>query len=478
MSDMATIRRKNKNAIDMKIEDAQCATAHGGQLIIDALAREFGLWKKIDAIEDVLDVRRDKSRGFAPGLIIFQIITSLCSGGVSLADAGRLGGDKALGRLLGVERWADESTIGEWLRGQTPAGLNAVWGVNREFCEWILKKVKPGYVRHGGKLEVFFDDTQIEVGGRKFEGTGCNYNGDLAYSWQTLWVGPFLADGHWSAGNVDVSGRLGECLENTASIWENDAKCGRVLFYADSGSSAGKYLNLLDNRGWNWSVSYNKWTDKLDVLAADMKDEKDWSKPSECVRRGESIVVQYGWIKHLPGKECERTQTFAVVRYRNVNGGELLWRYSYVVGGGSLQQKTHEPEAARLVFERHNLKGAKEQGFYQLLGEMDLHHPPCLASHANAFFYALSTIAFNLLTGVKLLYMEDDKQAWSVKTLIRFWLTVPVKISTHAHRTKARVFVPKACLRWWRLFLVQHYPKRKPGWPCRDATPDIDITSD
>ena len=30
---------------------------------------------------------------------------------------------------------------------------------------------------------------------------------------------------------------------------------------------------------------------------------------------------------------------------------------------------------ARMVFERHHLKGAKEQGSHQLLGDMDLHHP-------------------------------------------------------------------------------------------------------
>ena len=33
---------------------------------------------------------------------------------------------------------------------------------------------------------------------------------------------------------------------------------------------------------------------------------------------------------------------------------------------------------------------------------------------------------------------------------------------------KARIFVPKATLRWWRLFLQDHYPKRKPGRPPKD----------
>jgi len=54
----------------------------------------------------------------------------------------------------------------------------------------------------------------------------------------------------------------------------------RGPFYADSAPSAGKFLNLLDRRGWDWSVRYNKWTSKLDTIAAQMKEE-EWSAPEE-----------------------------------------------------------------------------------------------------------------------------------------------------------------------------------------------------
>ena len=460
---MFSSKQKSRSHVDLILEDAESATAHGGQLIVDALARDFGLWEKIRVLE-VMDPRRDTSRGFSPEVIMAQLIFSFCSGGASLADAGRLASDKALGKLVGLERCADESTIGEWLRAQSPESLKPLWSIIREFVGWVLDRAKPARIRHGGQLEVFFDDTQIEVSGRKFEKTALNYEGRLSYSWQTLWVGPFVADAEWNSGNVEVSMALKSTLEATASLWEKEAKEGRVHFYADSGSSAGKFLNLLDTRGWGWSVSYNKWTDKLDLIAAAQK-ESDWSAPRESIgRNGQEIIEQYGWVKHLPGEECVREQTFAVVRYKAKAGGDLFWRYAYVVGGGATQtQHLHEPAAAQRVFERHHLKGAKEQGFRQLLGDMDLHHPPCLSSDANAFYYAVGVLSFNLLMAVKLLYLDDDQQGWTVRTLIRFWLTVPVKIGKHAHRTSARIFVPKASLRWWRLFIEQHYPKRPVG---------------
>ena len=79
----------------------------------------------------------------------------------------------------------------------------------------------------------------------------------------------------------------------------------------------------------------------------------------------------------------------------------------------------------------------------------------------------MGALAFNLLMGVRVLLLEEDQQTWMVRKLIRFWLTVPVKLSSHAHRRRARLFVPKSSLRWWRLFLQSHYPKRKPGRPAR-----------
>jgi len=465
---MAAVYTKKTRHIDKVLEDARSATAHGGQLIVEALARQFGLWEKLRACP-LLDPRKDKSRGFSPEAIVAQIVFSFCSGGVSLSDAGRLGGDKALGELLGMDRWAEETTIGEWLRGQNEAGLRELWGIAREFVGWVIERAKPGRVRRGGELEVFFDDTQIEVSGKYFEGVGVNYEGARAYSWQTLWVGPFLAEAEWGPGNREVSASLGSLLESTASLWEEDAKAGKARFYADSGSSAGKYLNLLDERGWNWSVSYNKWTDVLERLAGEMGEDQ-WSEPQEATgRNGEPILEQYGWVRHLPGQDCQRAQTFAVVRFKNRDGGDLMWRYAWVVGGGSGQKsRLHEPEAAREVFAAHRLKGAKEQGFHQLLGDMDLHHPPCLSNLANEVYYAIGALSFNLLMAVKVLYLADDQQGWTVRSIIRFWLTVPVKISSHAHRRKARIFVPKATLRWWRLFIQEHYPKRKPGRPPKD----------
>ncbi|GAB4179780.1 MAG: hypothetical protein Fur0032_20510 [Terrimicrobiaceae bacterium] len=55
-------------------------------------------------------------------------------------------------------------------------------------------------------------------------------------------------------------------------------------------------------------------------------------------------------------------------------------------------------------------------------------------------------------------------------------MTTCLIISSHAHWRKARIFVPKATLRWWRLFIQEHYPKSKPGRP-RKERPLVELVT-
>jgi hypothetical protein len=313
--------------------------------------------------------------------------------------------------------------------------------------DWSSQQAKPARWLHAGQVEIFFDDTEIEVEGHQFEGARINYEGNRALSWQTLWYGPWLLDGILD-GAGDVSEHLPVLLDEHQQRWQNRPS----YLYADSGSSAGKFLNRIEQGDFTrWSVSYNKWTDKLDRLAAELP-ESQWS----ALPPANQPQDQYAWVKHQPG-ECKQVKKFATVRWKK--DGELMWRYAYVVCQADPQDS---PQA---VFQRHRLKGAKEQGFSEVLSGLDLHHPPCSDLVANQAFYAIGMLAYNLLISIKTLDLPDDAQGWRIQSIIRHLLTVPVSVSTHARYDVARICIPAGWLRWWRLFVDQWVPKRKTGRP-------------
>jgi hypothetical protein len=445
---------KRKTKLHLQVTNSDQATAHGGQVLVDSLCRRAGLWKRFHE-EPSLEMRKRTGAGFSPVAVVAQLLFTLTSGGASLADAERLGKDQVLMDLLGLQKGADESTLGQWLRAQTPESVRALHRINAEFVDWSSQQANPARWRQGGEVELFFDDTEVEVQGHRFEAARINYDGNRALSWQTLWYGPWVLDGILD-GAPDVSQHLAVLLDEHQHRWQGRPN----YFYADSGSSAGKFLNRIQTGEFSrWSVSYNKWTDKLDRLAAELP-QSQWS----ALPPAEQPQEQYTWVKHQPG-ECAQAQQFATVRW--MNEGELWWRYAYVAC------QPGPKDTPRSVFERHHLKGAKEQGFSDLLSTLDLHHPPCKDLIANQAFYALGILAHNLLISLRVLDLPDEAQGWRLKTIIRHLLTVPVSVSRHARSTVARICVPTGWMRWWRLFLDRWLPKRQAGRPVLEV---VDMT--
>jgi hypothetical protein len=283
--------QKKSVRFDVAFLPAAQASVHAGQLAVHALFDQFGLWEKIRE-EPALDPRLQTGKGIDPDVYWAQLLSCFTSGGVSLADAERLNEDLALKALLGIERFADQTSLGEYLREASPLGVAAGRRIGREFVAWILSQANPRRLQHAGRLESFFDDTQIEVSGKCFEGAKINYEGNLALSWQTLFVGSLLADQVLGATSTtkespasdqagkDVSAALPELLAANRHLWQDQPS----YLYTDSASSAGKYLEQIEDTFDAWSVSYNKWTSPLERQAAELPAWA-WSAPEQTTWR-------------------------------------------------------------------------------------------------------------------------------------------------------------------------------------------------
>src|ERR1035437_5429959 len=102
---------KHKSNLHLLLTNSNQATAHGGQVLVDALCRRFGLWKRIHQTPS-LDPRKRAGAGFSPVANAAQLLFTLTSGGASLADAERLGQDRVLMNLLGLDKGAAHTTLG------------------------------------------------------------------------------------------------------------------------------------------------------------------------------------------------------------------------------------------------------------------------------------------------------------------------------------------------------------------------------
>jgi hypothetical protein len=410
---------------------------YAGLVAVEAMARRFGLWDKIRRLS-CLDPRKDKKRGYGPEVIMGQLIYALCSGGGCLSDSEALNEDPLARELFGVGKFADQSQVGEWLREQSSQSVAALRQLVHEFVEWVWQAAPAGRLLHCGQREVFFDDTQLEVRGKQFEGAALNYNGELALSWQTLWVGPLLSDSHVGSPK-DVSDQLLPMMERNRGLWQGVA----AHFYADSGSSAGHYLNAIAAEGWHYTVSYNKWTGPLERTAQ--------SLPALAWKRNGQ--AHHAFLRHQP-EGRNGPQKFAVSRRRD----GLFDTYGFIACDEGQSD-------GALVGERHHLKGEKEQLFSEVLSGLDLHHPPCSALRANQIYYLIAALAYDLMVAIKLLDLTDECQSWRIKTLMKKLVMLPGRLSQRSRQWVVKVLVPGAWLAWWQRWAQRAWPALGPGRP-------------
>ena len=412
-------------------------SVHAGLVAVEAMARRFDLWTKLRGLS-CLDPRRNRKRGYGPEVIVGQLIYALCSGGGCLCDSEALNDDPLARELFGVGKFADQSQVGEWLREQTEESVAALRQLLHQFVTWVWQQADPRRLLHSDQREVFFDDTQLEVSGKHFEGAALNYNGDMALSWQTLWVGPLLGDSHVGSPK-DVSDQLLPMLKRNRALWKGKP----AHFYADSGSSAGVYLNAIAAEGWHYTVSYNKWTGPLERTAQALP-ALAWKQSGD---------TQHALLRHQP-EGRSGPQLFAASRRRD----GWFDRYGFIACDDA------QTDAAR-VGERHHLKGEKEQLFSEVLNGLDLHRPPCSALRANQVYYLIAALAYDLMVAIKLLDLNDDCQGWRVKTLMKKLVMLPGRLSQRSRQWVARVLVPGVWLCWWQRWAQRVWPTSGPGRP-------------
>jgi hypothetical protein len=111
---------KKESRFQIEFRPSEQATAHGGQLAVNALLNQFGLWPRIKQAS-ALEVRQHKGKGYDPVVYAAQTLFCLTSGGVSLADAECLDEDASVKERLGLKKCPDQTALGQWRR---QAGAN------------------------------------------------------------------------------------------------------------------------------------------------------------------------------------------------------------------------------------------------------------------------------------------------------------------------------------------------------------------
>ena len=377
--------------LPIKIEKSpERLTSLSGLVLLEELARGIGLWKEVDGA-----LQGPKSgRGYQPHEFVQPLVWMLHAGGRRLEDLRELQAEHEVLKELGLKSVPDAGTAGDWLRRQGEGGAEALQQVHRKLIALSLEQEAEEVV-----LDV--DATQIEAEKREAEWT---YNHVQGYMPLLGYVKGVCVGYQFRAGNESPGAGILEFARRCEGLLPEGKK---IYFRSDSAAYQAAVINYYSRPGRTFSITA----------------DQDVAVKREIQNLAESAWTPYGrqddiatdrqiaeTVHSMNGTE----QAFRLIVLRWANPQPNLfeanaWCYHVVA--------TNRKEPAQEVIWKHNGRGESENWHKELKLGLGMEQMPCGQFEANAMYFAIGVLAYNLAQLLKRRVLPESYGTATVATL-------------------------------------------------------------
>jgi hypothetical protein len=398
-------------------------TAHGGL----ALMAEFNHGIGLRELTDRYLPSPGSNRGFDPSEIVDAVVLMLQGGGRSLEDLRELKDEEGLMELIGREEIPEPDTVGDWLRrmGDPKSGQLGLEGLDR-----VRDKINGRVLKKDGIQEYTLDADATEIVGEKTDAL-FTYNGNKGYMPMLgfLYESPVCLLDEFREGNVAPA--FGQ-KEFYLQCKERMPRGKRVGYYrGDSASYQASLFNQLEEDGVRYGITVDQ--DKAVKRAIALIPGGDWEEPMK------GCGYELAETVHCMN---ETKKAFRLVVKRGIRRqGELFEKggpyfYHAVASNWSEEEKNTEE-----VLRWHNQRGQSENFNKELKIGLGMERMPCGQTYANAVFFRIGVIAYNLFIGFKRVSCPESWARHSIATFRWKMMQVGGRIVKHAGETVLKLMI-------------------------------------
>jgi hypothetical protein len=399
-------------------------TAHGGLALMAEFNHGIGLRELTDQYLPV----PGSNRGYDPSVIVDTVVLMLQGGGRSLEDLRELKNEEGLMKLMGREEIPEPDTVGDWLRrmGDSRRGEAGFKGL-----DWVRGKINERILRRDGIKEYTLDADAMEIIGEKDDAL-FTYNGNKGYMPVAgfLYETPVCLYDEFREGNVAPAWGQKEFYLQCKQRMPRGKEIG--YYRADSASYQAELFNQLEEDGVKYAITADQ--DKAVKKVIGLMGQEEWKEPV----RG--CGYELAETVHCMN---ETKKAFRLVVKREVRRqGELFEvkgapYFYHAVATNWLEEEKNTEE----ILKWHNQRGQAENFNKELKIGLGMERMPCGQTHANAVFFRIGVIAYNLFIGFKRLCCPEG---WRKHTIATFrWKMVQVagRIVRHGGETVIKLMI-------------------------------------
>jgi hypothetical protein len=398
-------------------------TAHGGL----ALMAEFNHGIGLRELADRYLPGPGSNRGFDPSEMVDAVVLMLQGGGRSLEDLRELKDEEGLMELIGREEIPEPDSVGDWLRrmGDPKSGQRGLEGLDS-----VRDKINERVLKRDGSKEYTLDADAMEIVGEKADAL-FTYKGNKGYMPMLgfLYENSVCLLDEFREGNVAPAFGQKEFYLCCKERMPWGKRIGR--YRADSASYQADLLNQLEGDGVKYGITVDQ--DKAVKSAIALIPDGAWKEPERgCGHElAETVHCMNGTKK-----------AFRLVVKREIRRQRELFEqegqyFYHAVATNWLEGEKNTEE----VLKWHNQRGQAENFNKELKIGLGMERMPCGQSYANAVFFRIGVIAYNLFIGFKRLSCPES---WMKHTIATFrWKMVQVagRIVKHAGEVVLKLMI-------------------------------------
>jgi hypothetical protein len=399
---------RRQTILPFEIEQTEAPLmARGGLMLPYEMAKALRL-------PEVIDQELPPSgsgRGYKPSQFVMPLVLMLHGGGKRLDDLRELKGEVSLRELLEMKELPASSTVGDWLRrmGRGGRGLSSLGKANQHMVAEILKRDK--------RIEYTLDTDATVIESEKEEAKWTykkekGYQPLLGFLFELgLVLGDEFRDGNIPAGTGAV-----EFLEACHRMMPK----GKRIAYFRSDSAA--YQTRVIDRCFQYEVLFTITADQDRAVKEAIKTirEEEWEPHEKDREIAETVHTMNN------SKEAFR---LIVQRWPKLQG-ELFDPDSYCYHAIA----TNREEPPKEVVFHHNQRGQAENYIKELVNGFGMEWMPCGETYANAVFFRIGILAYNLFLAMKLLALPPWYRTFTISTVRWRLYQVAGAMVKHAHQ--------------------------------------------
>lgn len=396
-------------------------TSLSGLVVVEELARGLGVWEEVDQM-----VEGPKSgRGYRPRDFVRPLVWMLQAGGRRLEDLRELRAEQEVLGKLGLEAVPDAGTVGDWLRRQGEKGVEGINRVSRRLAQRRLEG-------EGEEVSLDVDATQIEAEKEEAEWT---YHKVKGYMPLLGYVNGLCVGQEFRPGNMSPGAGVLEFAQQCEQVLPAGRK---VYFRSDSAAYQAAILNHYSQPGRSFTIT-------ADLDAAVRREIQNLPETAWQTYRTADDLATDRQIAETVHTMNGTEQAFRLIVLRWPNPQPNLFeaqRYCYHA------MATNREEAAEQVIWKHNQRGQCENWHKELKIGLGMEQMPCGQLEANALYFAIGVLAYNLAELLKREVLPEPYRTATLATLRWKLYRLAGKLVRHA---RSWILQVKAEIEKWRL---------------------------